>query len=282
MKFSKLSLTGAVAAAFSLATSAYAQKQGFAGNVMADHNEFKEFEGMNPVDRMMAVTKLAWNECMSGAYNDANACENLIDQKLAAMNLSFPVDTIIIYTRTPDSPTANAWVISMDENSMCVGKYGDGRLFYEFEWCVEEERPMTDEEKIEASKALIQPSKWTKMIAANKNVECIDVDGDGDLDAWHNKAMKVMGGDFEIACSEYEAYQNMKKTVESGPVVTVGCNRLPEIDCTGEYFSVCTFDRPIFISWHSIHICYIMNSNHQGSLEWMLASSSRSWFPTPT
>mmetsp|Transcript_26957 Transcript_26957/g.56602 ORF Transcript_26957/g.56602 Transcript_26957/m.56602 type:complete len:316 (+) Transcript_26957:128-1075(+) len=233
MKFT-ISLTGAVTAAFSLAPTAYSLKQGFAGNVLADHNEFKQFEGMNAVDRMMAVTKLAWNECMSGEYNDANACENLIDQELAAMNLSFPVDTVIIYTRTPESPTSNAWVIPMDENSMCVGKYGDGRLFYEFDWCVEEEKSMSSEDSIEKSRELIKPSKWTKMIAANKNVECIDVDGDGDLDAWHNKAMKVMGGDFEIACSEIDAYeQKVKKAKEEGSIVHKGCQKLPEINCLG-------------------------------------------------
>mmetsp|Transcript_21553 Transcript_21553/g.43719 ORF Transcript_21553/g.43719 Transcript_21553/m.43719 type:complete len:315 (-) Transcript_21553:611-1555(-) len=232
MKFT-ISLTGAVTAAFSLAPTAYAQNMGFAGSIM-NQGEFEKFEGMNAVDRIMEVTKLMWDECLKGQYKDANACEDLIDQELAAMNLSFPVDTVIIYTRTPESPTSNAWVIPMDENSMCVGKYGDGRLFYEFDWCVEEEKSMSSEDSIEKSRELIKPSKWTKMIAANKNVECIDVDGDGDLDAWHNKAMKVMGGDFEIACSEIDAYeQKVKKAKEEGSIVHKGCQKLPEINCLG-------------------------------------------------
>mmetsp|Transcript_26956 Transcript_26956/g.56600 ORF Transcript_26956/g.56600 Transcript_26956/m.56600 type:complete len:313 (+) Transcript_26956:48-986(+) len=230
MKFPTL----AIAVALFVAPVVDAQKQGFAGTIAKDHNDFKKFESMSEADRMMEVTKIAWPECMTGALNDAQACEKHINEELAAMNLSSPVEALVIYTRTPESPTSNAWVIPMDENSMCVGKYGDGRLFYEFDWCVEEEKSMSSEDSIEKSRELIKPSKWTKMIAANKNVECIDVDGDGDLDAWHNKAMKVMGGDFEIACSEIDAYeQKVKKAKEEGSIVHKGCQKLPEINCLG-------------------------------------------------
>ncbi len=229
MKFSAISFAIAL-----LASTASAQKMGFFGNVM-DEGAFDKFEGMNNMQRVMEVTKLAWPECLKGELNNAKACEAMIDKELAAMNLSFDVYTIILYTRTFDCPTAHAWVIPIDDDGMCVGKYRDGRLFYEYEWCVEEEKPLTDETAIERSQELIQPSKWTKMIAANKNVECKDVDGDGDLDAWHNKAMKVMGGDFQIACSDYETYLAKKAEIEqSPPAVTVGCHRLPEFNCKGE------------------------------------------------
>jgi len=199
-----------------------------------DKASFNEFEGMNDMQRVMEVTKLAWPECLKGELNNAKKCEAMIDKELAAMNLSFDVYTIILYTRTYDCPTSHAWVIPIDDDGMCLGKYRDGRLFYEYEWCVKEEKPLTDEKKIAKSQELIQPSKWTKMIAANKNVECVDIDGDGDLDAWHNKAMKLMGGDFQVACSDYETYLQRKAEIEnSEPVVTVGCNRLPEFNCKG-------------------------------------------------
>jgi len=199
-----------------------------------DKAAFDNFEGMTDMQRVMEVTKLAWPECLKGELNNAKACEAMIDKELAAMDLSFDVYTIILYTRTFDCPTAHAWVIPIDDDGMCVGKYRDGRLFYEYEWCVEDEVVMTDPEAIKKSQDLIQPSTWTQKIASNRNIDCVDVDQDGDLDAWHKKALKMMGGDFEVACSDYETYLEKKAEIESvGPIVHTGCQRLPEFNCKG-------------------------------------------------
>mmetsp|Transcript_415 Transcript_415/g.844 ORF Transcript_415/g.844 Transcript_415/m.844 type:complete len:311 (-) Transcript_415:163-1095(-) len=228
MKFSAISFATAL-----LASTATAEKMGFAGSVM-DKAAFDNFEGMTDMQRVMEVTKLAWPECLKGELNNAKACEAMIDKELAAMDLSFDVYTIILYTRTFDCPTAHAWVIPIDDDGMCVGKYRDGRLFYEYEWCVEDEVVMTDPEAIKKSQDLIQPSTWTKKIASNRNIDCVDVDQDGDLDAWHKKALKMMGGDFEVACSDYETYLEKKAEIESvGPIVHTGCQRLPEFNCKG-------------------------------------------------
>mmetsp|Transcript_6459 Transcript_6459/g.13602 ORF Transcript_6459/g.13602 Transcript_6459/m.13602 type:complete len:313 (+) Transcript_6459:62-1000(+) len=229
----KFSTAISVATALAVASPASAEKMGFAGQVM-DKESFKDFEDLTDMQRVMEVTKLAWPECLKGELNNAKACEAMIDKELAAMDLSFDVYTIILYTRTFDCPTAHAWVIPIDDDGMCVGKYRDGRLFYEYEWCVDEEVELTDPNAIKESQKLIKPSKWTELIASNPSVSCLDVDQDGDLDAWHKKALETIGGDYQIACSDYETYLDKKAEIEAqGPIVHKGCQRLPEFNCKG-------------------------------------------------
>ncbi len=225
----------AVASVVVMACPVSADKMGFAGHVM-DKDSFKDFEDLTDMERVMEVTKLAWPECLERSeLNSAKACEALIDKELAAMNLSFDVYTIILYTRTFDCPTAHAWVIPIDDDGMCVGKYRDGRLFYEYEWCVEDEVVLKDPKAIKESQKLIKPSLWTELIASDSKISCIDVDQDGDLDAWHKKALSTIGGDYQIACSDYETYLAKKAEIEAqGPIVHKGCQRLPEFNCKGE------------------------------------------------
>lgn len=230
MKLSSNALSAVVA--LSVASLASAEKFGFAGQVY-DQKQFQQFESMSVGDRILDVTKNAWPECMDGALNNAENCKRHIDTELAGMNLDIPIETVIVYSRTPESPTAHAIVIPLDGDSMCVGKHGDGMLYYDFDWCVTKKEKEVDEVKLAESRKLIKPSKWAKMIAANKNVECIDVDGDGDLEVWHSKAFKTMGGNFEVACSSEEGVTKLKEAKSNGAIVDMGCNKIPPINCKG-------------------------------------------------
>lgn len=243
MKLSSNALSAVVT--LSVASLASAENFGFAGQVY-DQKQFQQFESMSVGDRILDVTKNAWPECMDGALNNAENCKTHIDTDLAGMNLDIPIETVIVYSRTPESPTAHAMVIPLDGDSMCVGKHGDGMLYYDFDWCVTKKEKEVDEVKLAESRKLIQPSKWTKMIAANKNVDCIDIDGDGDMEVWHSKAYKTMGGNFEVACSSEEGVTKMKEAKSNGAIVDVGCNKIPPINCSGEY-RYCTCD-VIFVS----------------------------------
>jgi len=167
MKFSSYALCSAAALATSHVASA--QNMGFGGQIM-NQEDFNKFDAMSELERLVALTKNQWPECIHG---DANECENLIKAELDSMDLSFPVQTVIIYTRNKNSPTAHAWVVPIDDNGMCIGKHKDGRIFYEYEWCVDEEEPLTDAAAIKESKKLIKPSKWAKIACERKkDLEC--------------------------------------------------------------------------------------------------------------
>eukprot|EP00569_Conticribra_weissflogii_P011568 CAMPEP_0171385752 /NCGR_PEP_ID=MMETSP0879-20121228/39143_1 /TAXON_ID=67004 /ORGANISM="Thalassiosira weissflogii, Strain CCMP1336" /LENGTH=519 /DNA_ID=CAMNT_0011898055 /DNA_START=41 /DNA_END=1600 /DNA_ORIENTATION=+ len=167
MKFSSYALCSAAALATSHVASA--QNMGFGGQIM-NQEDFNKFDAMSELERLVALTKNQWPECLHG---DANECENLIKAELDSMDLSFPVQTVIIYTRNKNSPTAHAWVVPIDDNGMCIGKHKDGRIFYEYEWCVDEEEPLTDAAAIKESKKLIKPSKWAKIACERKkDLEC--------------------------------------------------------------------------------------------------------------
>jgi len=268
MKFPTL----AIAVALFVAPVVDAQKQGFAGTIAKDHNDFKKFESMSEADRMMEVTKIAWPECMTGALNDAQACEKHINEELAAMNLSSPVEALVIYTRTPESPTSNAWVIPLGDDGLCEGKYGDGRIWYDFEWCVDDtSSPLKDSYLIKKSKKLLPASKWSiwKMEENAKSNFCSydssnpynnggyyrrrlaeedwterklqfrDPPDDfkrwllSDIDQWRLEADKHVGGDFETRCSGYGEIDKMVKQVWENFSPDEGCQRLPELNCFG-------------------------------------------------
>ncbi|KAL7469930.1 hypothetical protein ACHAXS_010172 [Conticribra weissflogii] len=219
-----------VASVASIVSMTSAQKMGFGGAVM-NVEDFEKFDAMSDMDRIMELTKNAWPECTKGRLSNAYRCEDKINRDLAEMNLSFPVETVILWTRHSRHPTAHALVIPIDDDGMCIGKHGDGRLFYEFHWCVDDLTPVTDKDAIDRSRKLLQPSTWSKMTCAGKQVQC-DVD-DNDLRDARDHVLDEMGGDFDIACSTQDGINKYRAAKAAGPVVKAGCNELPAFNCTG-------------------------------------------------
>lgn len=92
---------------------------GFAGEIFSNKTEFEEFDQMSVGDRVMLVNKKAWPECAIDAkLNDVHECKAHIDSQLESMQLEVPIQSVIIWSRTKDSPTSNAIVIPIDGEEM--------------------------------------------------------------------------------------------------------------------------------------------------------------------
>lgn len=101
---------------FSLASSVISDTNyGFAGEIFSNEADFEAFDQMSVGDRIILVNKNKWPECMiDSKLNNATECKAHIDAELEAMQLEVPIESVIIWTRTKDSPTSNAIVIPID------------------------------------------------------------------------------------------------------------------------------------------------------------------------
>jgi hypothetical protein len=223
MKFTNVIINAAIA--FASINSASA-KLGWAGQTF-DEAEAQRLERMSFNERLLQLVKTLWPECID---KDAFWCKNLIDSELAQLTFdrAEEIYSVIVYRRKNDSPTNNAFVIPVDDNDLVIGRDGDGLLHYDWEWCGRGSK-LTTTAEIEASSKLIKPSKWTKMIEKNPNVECVD----GVV--VHQKSVNAFGGDFNPnACSTLEGYTKYQELLsETVPMPPAGCRKLDAIDASG-------------------------------------------------
>jgi len=222
--------------AFSLASSVISDTNyGFAGEIFSNEADFEAFDHMSVGDRIILVNKNKWPECMiDSKLNNATECKAHIDVELEAMQLEVPIESVIIWTRTKDSPTSNAIVIPIDENNMCVGRSGNGYISYDWEWCSQGRDVLSDPDDIAASRKLLKPSKWTTEVAGTKQLQCYYYAFYPELREWHTNIHQYVGGDYENACSTREGMRKYEAARLFGSVVDDGCQMIPPIDCGGK------------------------------------------------
>ena len=91
-----------------------------------------QFTRPSQIAQILAVTKSAWPECINN-HLTAIQCKEFIDTEILAFFTERDrfIQTRIVGPRNDDDEWYNAVVIAMDDSDHCVGRDGDGLIYYD-------------------------------------------------------------------------------------------------------------------------------------------------------